>query len=484
MALPPLPAVAFAPTVRSVLDAVGYTDREIIDRLGGPDLSARERPRLLRATRAGTPLDTLIRLFLLAATSPEDAARGALLPSRLEDWIDAGLLEREPDGVRARYVLFADLEMRLVSDLRRHSLEPNYVVGLGRSSSLGIRATPRAAVRSVLDLGTGSGGASLLLARHAERVVATDINPRALALAAFNVALNGAAKVELRQGDLFAPVAGQRFDLVVANPPFVIGPRSGLLYRDGGLDGDSFVERIVREAPEYLELGGHCVLTAHWAETTKSAWDDRLAGWARDTACDVLFARMESISPARYAAGWLIESARVDREDYDESWERWVSHLEQREIEAIGSGLIVLRKTNRPARAWFLESFEDIDQGGGDALVRLLDARALVASASEEELLALRPHVAPGLRLDQGASAGEAGWTIESCFVRRRQGLHLSVRANVPVVSLVSRANGERSVAELAAQTANELGVDPAEVTAETARIVRGLLEHGILDIR
>ncbi len=483
MALPPIPALDFAATARRVLDAAGYTDREIIARLGGPDLSLRERPRLLRATRAGTPLDVLIRLFLLATTSPEESVRAALSPSRLEDWVAAGLLELQPEGVRARFVVFADLEMRVLSDLRRHSLDPNYVVGLGRSSSLGIRATPRAAVRRALDLGTGSGGAALLLARHVEHVVATDINPRALGLAAFNLALNGRANVELRQGDLFAPVARDKFDLIVANPPFVIGPSSGLLYRDSGLEGDAFVERVVRGAGEHLQAGGHCVLTAHWIETAKTAWHERLSDWAAGTGCDVLFARMESVSPPRYAASWLIESAMADGEGYEAGWERWVSHLEQREVEAVGSGLIVLRKTNQAARAWFLEAFEDIDQDGGDALLRLLDARSLVASTSDPQFLALRPRLVSGVRLDQTATAGEQGWTLESCHLRRRRGLHLSVQANTPVAALMSRANGERTVAELAALAATELGADPARVTSETARIVRGLLERGMLEL-
>jgi HemK-related putative methylase len=76
----------------------------------------------------------------------------------------------------------------------------------------------------VLDLGTGSGVCALFAARHARRVVAVDINPGAVRCATVNALLNHLdSRIELRQGDLFAPVAGERFDLVLFNPPFLVG---------------------------------------------------------------------------------------------------------------------------------------------------------------------------------------------------------------------------------------------------------------------
>ena len=78
---------------------------------------------------------------------------------------------------------------------------------------------------AVLDLGTGSGIMALVAARSgAGRVVATDLNPRAVRCAAANVARYGlATRVDVRAGDLFAPVAGEQFDLIVCNPPYFPG---------------------------------------------------------------------------------------------------------------------------------------------------------------------------------------------------------------------------------------------------------------------
>ena len=106
-------------------------------------------------------------------------------------------------------------------------------------------------MRRSLDLGTGCGVQALHLADHSGEVVATDVNARALRLTRFNLALNGVANVDVRDGSLFEPVRDERFDLIATNPPFVISPGTGerLVYRDSGLPGDGVVEHIVRAAP-------------------------------------------------------------------------------------------------------------------------------------------------------------------------------------------------------------------------------------------
>jgi len=77
---------------------------------------------------------------------------------------------------------------------------------------------------SVLDMGTGSGVCAVFAAKHAARVVAVDINPAAVRCAGINVLLNHVEdKVDVRQGDLFAAVPGEQFDLILFNPPFLRG---------------------------------------------------------------------------------------------------------------------------------------------------------------------------------------------------------------------------------------------------------------------
>ena len=127
--------------------------------------------------------------------------------------------------------------------------------GVHRPSVALAHLTVRGSVERALDLCTGNGIQAILLAAHAENVVATDVNARALAYAGFNAALNGVDNVETRLGSFFEPVEGERFDLVVANPPYVVSPESAYLFRDGGMRGDAVSEHVVRGTPGGARAG-------------------------------------------------------------------------------------------------------------------------------------------------------------------------------------------------------------------------------------
>jgi len=120
--------------------------------------------------------------------------------------------------------------------------------------TLADRATPRMA----LDLGTGSGVLAVTIAKELPGVamIATDVSAAAAAMARTNATRNGVdARVEVRIGDLFAPVAGETFDLIVSNPPYIASAviatldrevrREPMLALDGGPDGLVLVRRLV-----------------------------------------------------------------------------------------------------------------------------------------------------------------------------------------------------------------------------------------------
>ena len=131
----------------------------------------------------------------------------------------------------------------------------------------------RASPCRILDLCTGSGVIAVSLAREypAAQVVATEVSSAAAALARRNAARNGVAeRVDVRDGDLFAPVRGERFDVIAANPPYIASAviptlaaevrREPQIALDGGPDGLVFYDRIAGEAREYLARGGAIVV--------------------------------------------------------------------------------------------------------------------------------------------------------------------------------------------------------------------------------
>jgi len=133
-----------------------------------------------------------------------------------------------------------------------------------------------AAPRHVADLGTGSGAIALALAseRPAARVVATDSSAAALAVARANATSHGLGNVEFRHGPWWAPLAGERFDLVASNPPYIAAADPHLDQGDlrfepasalaSGADGLDDIRRIIAGAPDHLHPGGWLLLEHGW----------------------------------------------------------------------------------------------------------------------------------------------------------------------------------------------------------------------------
>jgi release factor glutamine methyltransferase len=128
----------------------------------------------------------------------------------------------------------------------------------------------------VADLGTGTGAIALAIAheRPLAKVIATDASHDALAVARANAQSLGLARVEFRAGDWLAPLAGERFDLIASNPPYIaeedahldlgdlrFEPRSALA---SGADGLDDIRRIAAGAPDHLHAGGWLLVEHGW----------------------------------------------------------------------------------------------------------------------------------------------------------------------------------------------------------------------------
>jgi release factor glutamine methyltransferase len=111
----------------------------------------------------------------------------------------------------------------------------------------------------VLDMGTGSGVCAVFAAKYARRVVAVDINPAAVRCAGINALLNGVeGEIDVRHGDLYAPVCGEKFDLILFNPPFLRGtPRDD---RDRAWRSSDVAERFAGGLRAHLKPGGSALV--------------------------------------------------------------------------------------------------------------------------------------------------------------------------------------------------------------------------------
>ncbi|WP_018657119.1 HemK2/MTQ2 family protein methyltransferase [Actinomadura flavalba] len=173
---------------------------------------------------------------------------------------------------------------------------------------------------SVLDVGTGTGMVALTAARGgARRVTAVDVSRRALLAVRVNALARG-LRVRTRRGDLFSAVAGERFDVIVSNPPYVAGEpacaHGAARAWDAGLDGRRHLDRICAQAPEYLHPGG-TLLMVHSAlcgvRSTLGALHE--AG----LRASVVARRREPFGPVMNArAGRLASLGLITRGQYEE----------------------------------------------------------------------------------------------------------------------------------------------------------------------
>lgn len=211
-----------------------------------------------------------------------------------------------PDGTQAGYRIDLIEDLCICSDWP--SSDPAAVLPPGETTAILHRAVRSCRATTVLDLGCGSGTLGLLLARSGRPVVATDINPRATALADRNAAWNGISGLEVRTGSLFQPVAGERFDLIVCQPPYLPHPpnEAAHTFLHGGVRGDELARLIIDQAVHYLHPGGRLVMFSDWPLLPDESITDRVAvaGYRGDLRCSV------PVSAASYCEQYQLPGLR------------------------------------------------------------------------------------------------------------------------------------------------------------------------------
>jgi methylase of polypeptide subunit release factors len=470
------------------LDA-GYTSSGIAARLGAAatgGLTRNDYRAALRATAEPDPLNTLIRLFVCGQTEPEAAVRAALAPLPLTEALAAGLVERHGDGIRQALDLepYGD-SWWILSDLPAgtrpgHPLPADHVLGVGGASTTLVGATVRQPVGAALDLGTGSGVQALHLATHAATVTATDVSPRALRFAATTAALSG-QRWELLAGDLVAPVAGRRFDLVVSNPPFVVGPGTTThSYRDSGRVGDGIAAELAAAAPGLLTEGGTMQYLANWVHVAGEDWTERVAGWVAGTGLDAWIFQREVSDPLAYVNLWLADAGEPADPQRIAEWLDW---FDAHKVEAIGFGIVNLRRSGHADPVIRVEELrQPVEPPMGKRIGDWFARRDWLRDRDSATLLATRFRAADGLRLRQEATMGDDGWAVDRQFLSMPHGLRWTEEVDPLVLALVGGADGSVRLREQLAVLALAHDVPEAELAAAAGPIVDHLVERGLLE--
>lgn len=491
----------FTAPLRDALHTADFTYDRVAEAIGEDAhraLGRNETLPALRRTTSGGPLDTLVRLFLLQTPVSRDAADQAL-PGLVDRLCNAGLLEQSVSEVAARtdcrpYATSEagqDRDLWVVSDLTPGldgapvAVGPDHVLGISSASTSLAQLTRREPVTTALDLGTGCGVQALHLAAHAGRVVATDVNSRALWMTRLNAELNG-VEVDVRDGSFFEPVVGERFDLIATNPPFVISPATGerLVYRDSGLPGDRVVEHIVRTGPDHLADGGWLQVLANWAVVDGRPWDERLGSWLRDD-CDALVVQRETLDPAAYVELWLKDSGHHGGADYAQRYDTWLSWLEESGIEGVGFGWINVRLGGSAGsgggRHDLLEWPYDVEQPVGPAISAWGDAVTDLRGLTDEDLLGRTLRAREDVQQETVGRPGAED--PEAIVLRQQRGFRRARTADTVEAAFLGACDGDLTVGQLLGALGALLERDEADLRSTYVPVVRELVGEGFLQV-
>ncbi|MFD9329033.1 methyltransferase [Streptomyces sp. NPDC060065] len=495
----PLPSsgrVDVAAGLRDALLGASFTVDGLLDLLGAPAYAALARSETvpaLRATRGDTPLETLVRLFLLQQPVPH-ARVADVLP--VEDCVEAGWLARVGgDEVAASvdirpyggsdgqdWFIVSDLGCAVGGAGGIGSRDEGVVLGVGGASTTLAGITVRTPVESALDLGTGSGIQALHAAQHATRVTATDLNPRALHITALTLALSGAPAADLREGSLFEPVAEETYDLIVSNPPFVISPGARLTYRDGGMGGDDLCRTLVQQAGARLRDGGYAQFLANWQHVEGEDWQDRLRSWV-PRGCDAWIVQREVQDVTQYAELWLRDAGdhRVDPAEYQARYDAWLDEFEARKVKSVGFGWITLRRTAAAQPSITVEEWpHSVEQPLGEAVHAHFERVDYLRAHDDAALLAGHFTLVAEVVQEQVGLPGAED--PEHVVLRQNRGMRRATKVDTVGAGFAGVCDGTLSAGRILDAIAQLVGEDPVLLRDRTPAQIRLLVEQGFIE--
>lgn len=400
------------------------------------------------------------------------------------------------------------------------ALAPDHVLGIGRAGLTLAALTPRKPVETALDLGVGCGIQTLYLLRHARQVVATDISTRALEFTAFNVALAGvdSTRVQLRRGNLLEPVAGQRFDLIVSNPPFVITPPSvrqaGLPlmeYRDAG---GPILPALVRGLEDHLNPDGVAVMLGNWEHREGTSWRTSVNQWI-GKSLDAWIIQREVQDPVEYAAMWLRDGGLTPERSavaFENALAAWQEDFDSRQVSGVGMGYLVFHAPSVAATSgpggtalegqtapeepasdaaapgavvepWrVLEEVPTSGQGAlGEHVAQVIAAHEALRGLDDAQVAALKLHTASGLSKEEALTPTPVP---TAPVIRQAEGFGRVIAVGMPEVALLSASDeGLLTVAQIAAAVASLTSEDPAAVLADMVAATRTFAHAGMVTI-
>jgi len=292
-----------------------------------------------------TPLADLIRLFLLRGRLPIERVYAILGQEVSSKLIDLDLLQGIDGCICSGVDLYCSGGMVFATDhrymlLEGDQLDEDPVMYIGMDSHGLVQTAPRTPCNSLLDLCCGSGIQGIVASRYAANVVAVDLNPRAVRFARFNAQLNGLNSYEVRLGSLYEPVAGERFDVVLANPPFVPSPEMGLRFRDGGASGEYLLRQIIAGATKHLTTTGRICIVTDLVDV--EFYENKLIDWWGSDPHEALVLKTADRDEILFSVPHCHAPFGQTFEDYNHALDKWVDNFRKTQLQKVNFGYLLL----------------------------------------------------------------------------------------------------------------------------------------------
>lgn len=283
----------------------------------------------------------LALVFLHGGSAPQARIDRAIGADARRWLLEAGIVAATGDELRARFRLQVADGIWIFCD--EPAAGGATVMPPGPTTVDLLAVMPASLDGGVVDIGTGPGTIALVAAKRGGRAVATDINPRAAELTRFNARFNE-LDVDVRVGDLFEPLRGERFRWLFAQPPYVARPaeQATVTFLHGGSEGDELAMRIVAGTPAVLQPGGVAAILFD-APVRAEPLHDRLRAAVGPTGTDVAALQAPGIHPDMQAIGYASLEDPTLGPRHAAAALRYREHLERVGVAEVKHSLAVIR---------------------------------------------------------------------------------------------------------------------------------------------
>ncbi|VEI13148.1 methyltransferase [Trueperella bialowiezensis] len=448
---------------------------------------------------AGQPVDRSAAGHVLLGSRGAGAgrlwrSRWQVVPVNVPQHVRQAIQRANPESAAARTNTVWIASSHGTLQGARHA--EDFVMGVGGATRTLAALANYEPGQRVLDLGTGSGIHAIVAALAGARVTATDISDAALELARLNAELNG-VRIDLRKGSLFEPVAGERFDVIVSNPPFVITPPAArpavgaLDYRDAGLESDQVSARVIGALADHLTPEGRAWMLVNWeipadpnsdsgvsTPESEKGWAAPVRRWAHKLDAHLIM--REQLPVTSYIETWLGDGGlRPGHPDFAPAYRAWLADFTERQVSHVGLGYLAagLPPASPPTR----EPVFLAQHLRGTAPANLHDYMSAIWAGrrlSATDLVNMKP-VAKDVVEHRFYRPGEAEpWIIK---FTQTNGFGEEIQADTALAGFVSVADGELTCGQIVAALAELLGEDPAKLAATLLPKVVHMKQLGML---